>query len=81
MTYNRIYVNVELLLRFIICSRTPRIRIKWDGEPPGYAENPNNWGFLGKWATLAEWVSAVTIYIKYLLINLSTTPDLKFQKP
>ena len=22
------------------------IRINWDGKPPGYAENPDNWVFL-----------------------------------
>ena len=26
-------------------SRTPHIRIHLDGEPSGYAENPNNWIF------------------------------------
>jgi len=25
--------------------RTPLIRINWDGEPSGYAENPDNWIF------------------------------------
>jgi len=29
-------------------SRTPLIRINWDGEPSGYAENPDNWIFLLK---------------------------------
>ena len=24
-------------------SRTPLIRINWEGEPSGYAENPDNW--------------------------------------
>jgi hypothetical protein len=24
-------------------SSTPLIRINWDGEPTGYAENPDNW--------------------------------------
>jgi len=27
-------------------SITPLIRINWDGEPSGHAENPNNWTFL-----------------------------------
>ena len=27
-------------------SRTPRILINWDGEPSGYAENPDDWIFL-----------------------------------
>jgi len=26
--------------------RTPLIRIKWDGELSGYAENPDNWIYL-----------------------------------
>ena len=29
-------------------SKTPIIRINWDGEPSGYAENPDNWIFLRK---------------------------------
>jgi hypothetical protein len=29
-----------------ICSRTPFIRINWDGDPSGYEENPDNWIFL-----------------------------------
>jgi len=29
-------------------SRTPIIRIDWDGEPSRYAENPDNWIFLCK---------------------------------
>ena len=35
-------------------SRTQIIWINWDGEPFGYAENPGNWIFLGKYATLAD---------------------------
>ena len=27
-------------------SRTPLVRINWDGETTGYAENPDNWIFL-----------------------------------
>jgi hypothetical protein len=27
-------------------SRTPLFWINWDGEPSGYAENPDNWIFL-----------------------------------
>jgi hypothetical protein len=26
----------------------PLIRKNWKGEPTGYAENPDNWIFLGK---------------------------------
>ena len=33
-------------------SKTPLIRINWDGEPSGHAENPDNWIFLWKQATL-----------------------------
>ena len=30
-------------------SKTPLIRINWDGEEPsGYAENPDNWTFSNK---------------------------------
>jgi hypothetical protein len=29
-----------------VYSRTPLIRINWDLEPSGYAENPDNWIFL-----------------------------------
>ena len=43
-------------------SRTPIIRINWDGEASGYAENPDKLIFLWKLATLAIWSSAVTIY-------------------
>jgi hypothetical protein len=28
--------------------KTPIIRINWDSEPSGYAENPDNWIFVGK---------------------------------
>jgi len=34
--------------------RTPIVRINWDVKPSGYAENPDNWIFLKKWATLAD---------------------------
>jgi len=27
-------------------SKTPLIRFNWDGEPSGYAENPDYWNFL-----------------------------------
>jgi len=43
-------------------SRSPHIWINWDGEPSGYAENPDNWIFLWKQATMAVWNLAVTIY-------------------
>ena len=59
-------------------SRIPLIRINWDGETSGYAENPDYWIFLCKQATLAVCISAVTIYSTYLRLNLLTTPDLKF---
>jgi hypothetical protein len=32
-------------------SRTSLIRINWNGEASGYAENPDKWNFLSKWAT------------------------------
>jgi hypothetical protein len=28
--------------------RTPLIWSNWDGQPSGYAENPDNWSFLLK---------------------------------
>ena len=27
-------------------SKTPLVRINWEGDPSGYAENPGNWNFL-----------------------------------
>jgi hypothetical protein len=39
--------------RFIKYSRTPLIRTNWDGEASGFAENPDNWIFIRKEATLA----------------------------
>jgi len=59
------------------CSRTPLIRINWDGEPSGYAENPGNWIFLSEWAALAVLSCAVAMYCVYLRANLSTTLDLE----
>jgi hypothetical protein len=39
--------QIPLQLRaFLTYSRTPLIRINWDGEPFGYAEIPDNWSFL-----------------------------------
>jgi hypothetical protein len=32
-------------LHYTYYSRSPLIRIKWDGKPSGYAENPDNWIF------------------------------------
>jgi len=34
-------------------SRTPLIRMNWDDEPFRYAENPDKWIFLCKYANLA----------------------------
>jgi hypothetical protein len=61
--------------------RTPLILVNWDGEPSGYAENPDNWIFLSKQATLAVCISAVIIDSLYLRLNLSTMPDLELYKP
>jgi len=33
-------------IHLYINSRTPLIQINWDGEPSGYAGNPDNWSFL-----------------------------------
>jgi hypothetical protein len=35
-------------------NRTPFIRINWDDKPTGYAENQDNWIFLGKEATSGD---------------------------
>jgi hypothetical protein len=29
-------------------SKSPIVLINWDGDPSGYAENPDNWIFVGK---------------------------------
>ena len=50
---------------------TPLIRINWCDEPSGYAENPDYWIFLFKYATLAVCSSAVTIYSKYLRLRVA----------
>jgi hypothetical protein len=31
---------------FLSTVEIPLVRINWDGEPSGYAENPDNWIFL-----------------------------------
>ena len=59
-------------------SRTPLIRISWDGETSEYAENSDNRNFLCKYSPLAVRSSAVIIYNMNLLLNISTTPNLKF---
>jgi len=46
----------QRILAFLyVYSRTPLIRINWDDEQSGYAENPDKWIFLWKYATLAVW--------------------------
>jgi len=44
--------SIERLLSNSKYSRTPPIRINWDGEPSGYAENPDYWIFLSKYVTV-----------------------------
>ena len=57
-------MNYELAyLRLLTCK--PLIRINWEGEPSGYAENLDNWIFLWKQTTLAVCSPAVTIYSMY----------------
>jgi hypothetical protein len=34
-------------------SRIQLIRVNWEDETSGYAENPDNWIFPRKWSTLA----------------------------
>jgi hypothetical protein len=50
--YTAPVVRAVCIYRHIVYSTTPFIRINLDGEPSGYAENPDNWIFL-KWAALA----------------------------
>ena len=38
--------SVSLVVDIDKYSRTPLTRIKWDGEPSGYAEYPDNWIFV-----------------------------------
>jgi len=44
--YTSILLNVLNWTCITIYSRIPLIQINWDGEPFGYAENPDNWIFL-----------------------------------
>ena len=56
-------------------SRAPLIRINWEGEPFGYAENPDNWIFLCKQATLAGWSgkkNLQTAILGYIFIYVQT---------
>jgi hypothetical protein len=72
--------NKCFLWRYLLqrkCSRTAAIRIDWDLESFGHAENAYNWIFQWKYATLTVWSSAVNIYCMYLRQNFSTTLDLK----
>jgi len=36
-------IIIKLVLKY---SRTPPLRVNWDSEPSGNAENPDNWIFL-----------------------------------
>jgi hypothetical protein len=69
------WTEISVKLKY---SRTPLIWINWDGELSGCAENPDNWIFLWKYATLAVSGLAVNIYGMYLRVNLSTSPELMF---
>jgi len=42
------HMNTYCIICMCRCSRTPLIRINWDGDPSGYAEYPDNWSFLWK---------------------------------
>jgi len=59
---------------FTFYSRTPLIRINWDDEPSGYAENPDNLIFSLK----IGYIDSLKFGCMYRRLNLSTTPDLKF---
>ena len=44
-------------------NRTQLIRFNWDGDPSGYADNPDNWIFLWKWVTWSVWTWAVNFAV------------------
>jgi hypothetical protein len=50
-------------------SNIPLIRFNQEGETSQHAENPNNFIFLSKYATLAVCSSTVTIYSMYLRLK------------
>ena len=43
-----VYCNNNTHFGFTTYSRTPLVRINWDDESAGYAENTNNWIFFSK---------------------------------
>jgi len=65
--------HCALMFNVCKCSRTPLIRINWDGEPFRYAENPVIGFFFYNRLHWQFAVSSVTIYSMYLRLNLSTT--------
>jgi len=63
-------------------SRIPLIRINSNGDLSGYAGNPDNWIFFFLKIGYIGSLQLGCYYLrKYLHLNLSTTPDLKLQKP
>ena len=68
----------------LMYSRTPLIRITWDGQPTGEAENPDNWIFFF-WKYI--WIFwSVQIYTNgyfrlYVYIRISKTLKLNCLKP
>ena len=56
-------------------SRTPLIRIYWDGKPSGYTENPDNWIFLNRlhWQFEVEKVSTKCYFRLYIYLRTNKT--------
>jgi hypothetical protein len=67
--------KTRLEVAFMKYSATPLIRINWEGEASGYAENSDNWFFFENrlhWQFINYYV---ILYSTYLRLNIWTTPD------
>ena len=59
LPFGQLVCGLRLFLNYLMAfnqslssyNRTALIQVNWDGETPGYAENPDNWIFLSKQAT------------------------------
>ena len=53
-------------------SRTPVFQINWNGEPYGYAENPDNWIFYVYWTVhhLDNWIKRDQLDVTCFIISL-----------
>ena len=74
MSHNCIFLMYRDYFRY---SRTPCMRINWDGEPFGNAENSDNWSFLYRGYIVSLYFGC-PIYSRQLRLKLSTMPHLKF---